>query len=143
MPSPDRADRRVRLPAAVVEHGFLVRGGVTVSAEACEAGVHVGTDAAGVEADRWELEDVVGARMRIERELAPEGDEAGATADGAAPADEDPEAGPRGADLEEVGGEPGPDQGEERVVLRRPRGEVRGVICWGRPPRGGGGGWCG
>jgi hypothetical protein len=59
-----------------------------------------------VEANLRELEDVVGVKGRAERELAPEGDEAGATADGAAPAEDDPEAGQRGADLEEVRREP-------------------------------------
>jgi hypothetical protein len=107
----------------MVKHRCLVRGGIP--AEAGEASVHVEADATGAEAGPRELEDIVRAGVWIEGELAPEGDEASAGADGSAPADEDPEAGPRGSDLEDVGRELSPEQGEERVEFRRPRGEVR------------------
>jgi hypothetical protein len=100
--------------------------GEGVPAEAGEAGVHVGPDEAGVEASLSELEDEAEVVRQVERELAPISNETGATADGAAPADEDPEAGPRGADFEEAVREPGPDRGEEVVELGCPRREVRG-----------------
>ena len=123
VPGPNRTDRGVTGAATMVEHRGLVRW--RIPAEAGEASVHIGTDATGAEAGPRELKDVVGTGVRVEGELAPEGDEAGAGADGSAPADEDPEAGPRGSDLEDVGRELSPEQGEERVEFRRPRSEVR------------------
>ena len=125
VPGPGRLHRWVGKVATMVEHGGLIRRGV--AAEAGETGVHVGADAAAVAAKAYsrELEDVVGAWVGVERKLAPEGDEPGATSDGAAPPDEDAEAGPRGAELEEVGAELRPKPCEEGVELRCPRSEVR------------------
>jgi hypothetical protein len=75
----EQTDGGVRLPARMVEHGGLLGGGVPTRAG--EAGVHVGPDEAGVEASLREIEDEAGVSRRVERELAPVGDETGAAAE--------------------------------------------------------------